>query len=131
MYLLKSFVAVIVGLAAGILLSVITDTLLFVLEVFDPSGIKNASPFLLIMILFYRFIFNVIGCYLTARLAPDKPMRHAFILGAIGFSISITGAILMWNEAPPYYNIILVLAAFPAAWIGSKWYLNKASKRSR
>ena len=131
MHLLKSFVAVIVGLAAGTLLSVATDTLLFIAGVFALSGIKNTSPFLVVVILSYRFIFNVIGCYLTARLAPDRPMRHALILGAIGFAISISGAILMWNEAPPYYNIVLVLAAFPAARIGGKWYLNRTSGKSR
>lgn len=127
MRILKSFVAVIVGFAAGILLSVTADTLLFVLGVFDSSGIKNASPFILIMILSYRLIFNIISCYLAARFAPDKPMRHALILGAIGFIISLAGAILLWNEAPPYYNIVLVLVALPAAWIGGRWYLNKTS----
>ena len=127
MRILKSFVAVIVGLAAGILLSVAADTLFFVLGVFDPSGIKNVSPFIVVSILSYRFIFNIISCYLTAKLAPDKPMRHALVLGAIGFVISIAGAILMWNEAPHYYNIVLVLVAFPAAWIGGRWYLNKTS----
>lgn len=125
MHILKSFVAVIVGLAAGILLSFAADILLFVLGVFDPSGIKNSSPFTVAIILSYRFIFNIISCYLAARLAPDRPMRHALVLGAIGFVIAIAGAILMWNEAPPYYNIILVLVALPAAWIGGRWYLNK------
>jgi hypothetical protein len=127
MRVLKSLVAVIVGLAAGILLSVAADTLLFALGVFVPSSIKNASPFVVATILSYRFIFNIISCYLTARLAPDKPMLHALILGSIGFVIAVAGAILMWNEAPPYYNIVLVLAALPAAWIGGRRYLNKTS----
>lgn len=125
--MLKSFVAVIVGLAVGMVFSVAVDTLLILLSVFAPSGIKNSSPFILAIILSYRFVFNIIGCYLTARLAPDKPMRHALILGATGFVIAIAGAILMWNEAPHYYNIVLVLAALPAAWIGGRRYLNKTS----
>ncbi len=127
MRILKSFVAVIVGFTAGILLSVAGDTLLFVLGFFGSSGIRNASSALIILILSYRFIFNIIACYLAARLAPDRPMHHALILGGIGFVLSIAGAILMWNEAPPYYNIILILISFPAAWIGGRWYLNKTS----
>lgn len=128
MYTFKSFVAVVVGLTAGTLLSVATDMLLVMLELFDPSDLNNVSHFVLIIILSYRFIFNTIGCFLTAKLAPTKPMQHALISGAIGFLISIAGAILMWNQAPHYYNIILVLTALPAAWIGGRWYLNRSSE---
>lgn len=124
----KSFVAVVVGLTAGTLLSVATDMLLVMLELFAPSDLNNVSHFVLIIILSYRFIFNTIGCFLTAKLAPTKPMQHALISGAIGFLISIAGAILMWNQAPHYYNIILVLTALPAAWIGGRWYLNRSSE---
>jgi len=127
MHILKSFVAVIVGLAAGTLLSVATDILLVMLEVLDPSGLKNTSPYVVMLILFYRITFNVTGCYLTARLAPGKPMHHALVSGIIGFLISITGAILMWNEAPHYYLVILVLTALPAAWAGGKWHMKRGS----
>jgi hypothetical protein len=128
MRLLKSFTAVTIGLTAGLLLSVAADLLLVALGILDGSGVKNASLFTVIVVILYRFAFNVIGSYLAARLAPGKPMHHALVLGLIGFIFSITGAILMWNEAPPYYNIILVLMAFPAAWAGGRWYRYRSSR---
>jgi hypothetical protein len=128
MHLLKSFIAVIVGLTAGTILSVVTDMLLVKSELFDPSGLNHPSHFVITAILLYRFIFNITGCYLTARLAPGKPMQHALVSGTIGFLISITGAVLMWNQAPHYYNIILVLTALPAAWIGGKRYMKKSQR---
>jgi hypothetical protein len=110
--------AVIIGLAVGILLSVITDMTLLALG-FDDIAKISAAPFLLVLfIISYRFIFNTIGCYLAAKLAPAKPMRHAMALGLLGFLISSAGAVFMWSEAPPYYHIAFVILAFPAAWLG-------------
>jgi hypothetical protein len=45
----------------------------------------------------YRGIYSILGCYLTARLAPHHPMHHALILGAIGVVLSTAGTIAMWN----------------------------------
>jgi hypothetical protein len=126
MRLLKSFAAVIIGLTAGLILSIATDLLFAALGLFGHSGVKNASAFTVMLVIGYRFVFNTIGCYLAARLAPGKPMRHALILGLIGFIISIAGAMVMWNEAPPYYNILLIVTALPAAWLGGRWYLARS-----
>jgi hypothetical protein len=127
MRVLKSLVAVILGLAAGALLSIAADMLFIVLGLLDASGIQHAPPFTVIGILVYRFVFQTIGCYLAARLAPDHPMRHAFALGVTGFLLAIAGAVFLWDAAPPYYNIALVLTALPAAWIGGRWYVSRTS----
>lgn len=123
MQLVKSIIAVIVGLTAGIVLSLLADMLLM------ASGLiqnLNLAPFpLLSFIIGYRFVFNVISCWLAARLAPDKPMRHAIALGCLGFLISLAGAIFMWDQAPAYYNIGLIVLAFPAAWLGGRLYDRK------
>jgi hypothetical protein len=36
------------------------------------------------MVLGYRAVLSLIGCYVTARLAPSNPMAHALSLGVIG-----------------------------------------------
>jgi len=51
---------------------------------------------------FYRTVFGILGAYITARLAPSRPMLHALILGAIGVAVSILGAVVTWNKGPEF-----------------------------
>jgi hypothetical protein len=65
-------------------------------------------------------IYSVAGSYLAAGLAPDRPMRHAMILGIVGFAVSFVGTIVMWGTPPDWYPMSLVVVAIPCAWIGGK-----------
>ncbi len=62
----------------------------------------------------------VLGSYIAARLAPRNPMRHALILGAIGFVLSLAGAIatIPMDLGPAWYPIALVVTALPCTWLG-------------
>ena len=42
------------------------------------------SDALFILATAYRTIYGVLGAYIAARLAPNRPMMHALILGALG-----------------------------------------------
>jgi hypothetical protein len=73
----------------------------------------------------YRIVYAVIGSYIAARFAPDKPMRHALILGGIGVVLSSLGAITaitMVDVGPAWYPIALVLTTVPCAWLGGALY---------
>ena len=48
--------------------------------VFPPLDAPPMSGRLFLLAFAYRFVFDVAGSYLTARLAPDRPMRHALDL---------------------------------------------------
>jgi len=117
---LKSVVAVITGFALLVILSMITDIIL------EKAGIMKTEPFaenpawLIVIIVLYRTVFNTLGCYLTARLAPSKPMKHAIILGIIGVVLTILGLIAMWDIPPRCYPISLIVLTLPAAWFGGK-----------
>lgn len=75
---------------------------------------------LILFVIGYRALFSVVGCYLTARLAPHRPMLHALILGGIGVVLSTGGAIANaeMNLGPDWYAWVLVLIALPCAWLG-------------
>src|SRR5688572_1761821 len=114
----KSIGAVIAGFALLVILSVITDSIL------EETGIMKTEPFvenpvwLIAIIVLYRTIFNTLGCYLTACLAPNRPMKHAIILGIIGLVLTIVGLIAMWDIPPRWYPISLMVLTLPAAWLG-------------
>jgi peptidoglycan/LPS O-acetylase OafA/YrhL len=70
-----------------------------------------------------RVAFAVAGAYLAAQLAPDRPTSHALALGAVGFLVSLVGAVTTWNAGPafgPYwYPLALAATAIPCAWAGA------------
>ena len=128
----KSIGAGLAGIVVGAALSFGTD---FVLESAGvlPHGNLNVSAWLIWLVLLYRTIYNVLGFYIVARLAPNNPMRHALVLGVIGTLVSIGGAIATanMNLGPAWYAWTLAALTMPAAWIGGKWFERRvASKNS-
>ena len=125
---LKSIGAIIAGFAALLILSMITDSVL------QKTGVMKTEPFdenpvwLIAIIILYRTIFSTFGCYLTARLAPNKPMKHAIILGIIGVVLTIVGLIVMWDIPPRWYPISLIVLTLPAAWLGGKLFLSNSKQ---
>jgi hypothetical protein len=72
----------------------------------------------------YRTVFGVLGSYIIARLAPNRPMRHALVSGIVGLVVSIVGAAVTWNKGPAFgphwYPLALIVLAIPQAWLGGR-----------
>jgi hypothetical protein len=119
--------AVLAGLIAIFVLSLGTDQVLHSLAVYPPWGQPMREPGLNLLALSYRIVYGVLGSYLTARLAPRAPMRHALILGAIGLGLSTAGAVvgIRMDLGPAWYPILLALTALPCAWAGGALYAGR------
>lgn len=119
----RSVAAVFAGLVAIFVLSMGTDAILHATGVFPPVGQAMSDGFFALATA-YRVLFAVVGCYLAARLAPDRPLRHALILGAIGVVLSSAGAAATWNRGPEFgphwYPLTLIASSLPCAWVGGK-----------
>jgi hypothetical protein len=117
----RSAAAVAVGFLVVAALSLGTDEVLHLLQVYPPWGEPMREPSLNMLALAYRSIFTVAGMYLTAALAPKAPMRHALIGGAIGTVIAAAGAIATtpMDLGPAWYPIALAVTALPLAWAGA------------
>jgi hypothetical protein len=117
----RSIIAVLVGMAFGIILTLAVDMVLRTLHVFPPLG-ERASDQLLMLATAYRVVIGVGASYLTALLAPYRPIAHALVGGAFGFMASLAGAIVTWNAGPAFgphwYPIALVILALPQSWLG-------------
>jgi len=119
----RSIGAILAGLAAIFILSLGTDVVLHAAGVFPPWG-RPMSNALFLLATAYRTVYSVAGCYLTARLAPDRPMRHALWLGVVGLVLSTVGAVATWNRGPAFgpkwYPLALIALAMPCAWVGGR-----------
>src|SRR5690242_13683767 len=80
----------------------------------------------------YRIVIGVAGAWLTARLAPTKPLKHALILGYLGAVLGLVGVVATWNKGlgPHWYPIALVVLAVPRSWVGGKRYEARAQRRT-
>jgi hypothetical protein len=96
------------------------DLVLHALGVYPPMDAPPMSNALFVLAFSYRFVIDVAGCYLTARIAPDRPMQHAFALGFVGLCLSIAGAVAMWGAGPAWYPVSLAASALPCAWLGGR-----------
>jgi uncharacterized BrkB/YihY/UPF0761 family membrane protein len=119
MNILRSFGAIIAGILVIVVLSVGTDAILEKTGVY-PSRQVVYSTWMLAVALVYRSIYAIVGGYFTALLAPDKPLKHAIMLGGIGTVISILGVIAGWDLSAHWYPVGLVITALPCSWLGGK-----------
>ena len=118
----RSVVAVLVGFLAVAGLSLGTDQVLHVLEVYPPWGQTMSNP-LFAVALAYRVVYTVLGGWITARLAPRSPMRHVRVLAVIGLiagSLGVVAAFAVGNLGPNWYPIGIAVTAYPLTWMGGK-----------
>lgn len=95
---------------------------------FGPGG-RVDDPLTLAVMLGYVTVIAAAGCYLTARLAPSRPMRHALVLGALGLAFNVAGTIAMWETAPAWYHGLALALVMPTAWLGG--WLRERELRAR
>ncbi|HJW94382.1 MAG TPA: hypothetical protein VJ901_12265 [Thermoanaerobaculia bacterium] len=120
---MKTTGSLLAGLATIFVVTTAVDVVLHATGVFPPWG-QPMSDALFALAVAYRTIICIFGCWLTARLAPREPMKHALILGAIGLVLTAGVTIATWNKGPAFgphwYPIALIALALPCAWMGGR-----------
>lgn len=124
---LRSVGAVGVGFVVVVALSLGTDQVFHALGVYPPWGEPMNHHPLLALALGYRIVYQVLGGYLTARLAPRNPMRNVWVMGFIGLALATLGAVgaITSNMGPSWYPIALAISALPTAWLGGKLFVGR------
>lgn len=127
----RSIVAVVVGFLLIGALAFGTDAAVraAIPGAYDAQGRMDSVP-LLLFTLAYVGVYAVAGCYLAARLAPSRPMRHAMILGVLGLAFNIAGTIAAWNTAPAWYHVVALLLVLPYAWMGGRLRERELERRA-
>jgi hypothetical protein len=100
-----------------------TDAIMRASGAFPPVD-QPMSNGLFLVATGYRTVYGVLGGFVTARLAPDRPVRLAVSLGIIGAALSPVGALVTWNKGarfgPHWYPLALVVISIPASWLGGR-----------
>jgi hypothetical protein len=127
----KSIGAVAAGVLTIILGSTVVDIGLHVVKVYPPMD-QPLTHVLALLASSYRLVISIAGACLTARLAPDRPLRHAVILGCVGVALGMIGLVATWNLGlgPRWYPISLVVLAVPQCWAGGKLYERRRRARA-
>jgi hypothetical protein len=128
--IVKSVWAVVAGVLVIIVVTTLVDILLHVAGVFPPMD-QPINDRLALLATSYRIVISIGGAWLTARLAPAEPMKHAMILGLVGVLLGLVGVLVTWNMGlgPRWYPIALVVLAIPQCWMGGKLYEQRSGRR--
>lgn len=116
---LRSVGAVLAGLLVIVVLSTAVDGVLHATGVYPPYPQRMADE-LFVLATAYRIAFGIAGCYVAARLAPNRPMAHALALGVVGTVLSTAGAVVMWAYGPAWYSLAIIAISLPCAWAGAR-----------
>src|SRR5213076_1498388 len=117
----QSIWAVVAGAVVAIVATTLIDVLLHIAHVFPPIN-DPINDALALLATSYRIVIGVAGAWLTARLAPDKPLKHALMLGYLGVALGLVGVVATWSKGlgPHWYPIALVVLAVPQSWVRSE-----------
>lgn len=119
----RSIGAVVAGFATVFILSVATDGVMHATGIFPKLG-EPMSNGLFGLALAYRIVFTVLGGYVTAALAPRRPMKHAVVLAALGQVGGLLGIVAWMNGGPElgplWYPVAIAVTAIPSILAGAR-----------
>ena len=115
----RSVWAIVAGVLAVVIVTTLVDAVLHLAGMLPPTS-QRMNDAQSALALSYRIVIGVGGGYLTARLAPERPMKHAMILGVAGTLLGLIGVVATWNLdlGPHWYPIAVAALAIPQCWAG-------------
>jgi len=121
---IRSVGAVVGGFLVTAVASTAADAIMHASGIF-PNSPRNMSDGLFVLASGYRALFTVAGGFITARLAPDRPMRHVWILAWIGLAAGTAGIVAYYGlgkgqPRPAWYPFSIAVEAIPCVWFGGR-----------
>lgn len=111
------------GILVAIVVTTLVDILLHVVGVYPPMN-QPLTDGLAVLATAYRIPISIGAVWLTARLAPERPLQHALVLGPVGTAFGLISVVATWNKGlgPHWYPIALAVLSVPQCWLGGWWY---------
>ena len=126
----RSIWAALAGILFVIVVTTIVDIILHMVGFYPPLGMRMDDRQSLVATA-YRIVLGIAGAWITARLAPAKPMKHVIVLGILGTIAGLIGVAVTWNKnlGPRWYPIALAVLALPQSLIGGWIYVRQTGAR--
>jgi len=118
--IVRSILAVVAGFLFIGALAFGTAAALTAAGVFPPATEPITDIGLVLVETAYVAVYAIAGCWLAAFLAPDRPMRHALILGVLGLALNLAMAAPTWPLRPAWSIVLNIALVLPYAWIGGR-----------
>src|SRR5688572_8281144 len=120
--ILKSIGVMLFAFVINALLSMLTDFLLESIGVLPNPEKGLFETWAILLVLFYRGVYTILTGFIIAKLAPNKIMLHAMILGIIGTIITVIAASSpsFAEKAPLWFGYTLAAITIPCLWLGVK-----------
>jgi hypothetical protein len=124
----RSVAAVLAGIVAIVVLDNGIDAILHSTGVYPPL-FQTMADSLFLLALAYRAVDGIIGCSITAYLAPRRPLAHTLTLGGIGVVLSSLGVLATLSGGPEFgplwYPLALVAISLPCAYLAGRLVGNR------
>lgn len=121
---LKGTIAILAGIASGVVLSIGTDIIMESAGVYpsfaDQMNGTQLTTLQLLLATLYRSFYTVVSGFVCYKLAPHHPMRYAKALGIIAVVANVMGLIILPDASQMWYPIALAVLAFPCCYWGGK-----------
>ena len=126
---MKSLWAIFAGILVVVVVTTLVDVALHLAQVYPPMD-QPITDALAVLATSYRIVIGIAGGWLTAWLAPNRPMKHALALGLVGAVLGLVGVVATWNLGlgPRWYPIALVVLAVPQSWAGARIHEARTAK---
>ena len=126
----KSIWAVVAGVLFVIVMTTIVDGVLHLVGFFPPMD-QPIDDRQSLVATNDRNNISIAGAWITARLAPAKPMKHVLVLGIVGTMLGLIGVAATWNRGlgPRWYPVALAVLAIPQSLAGGWLYLRQSGNR--
>jgi len=102
-------------------LSTAVDHVLHVTGIYPPYGEPFFDTGLLTLSSAYRFLFQVFGAWVAARIAKEHASKALWTMGIIGAILWMAGTLAMPDMAPLWYGIVGAILSIPSALLGGKF----------
>lgn len=130
MNILKSIGAILAGYFVS---AILTGVTISVLGMLFPASYNPENVGWVVFNVMYGCAFAVIGGYVLARLAPSKPMIHAWVLGILmalfavltGYMVSSAPSSPEYTSQPNWYYPVLAITVLPSILLGAWFYTRK------
>lgn len=125
-------------IAGYLITAVLIAATIGVLAIIFPASYSAANLGWVVLNVIYGGVFAVAGGYVTAWLAPRRPVQHALALGlimaALAALMAAASATLPADPAddaqPAWYYPVLAITVLPSVWLGGWLRARRPTRRT-